>query len=139
MVVAGLDAHDARRLRGAEPERERRPERDRHLADEVAHHPPADDGLDAVDDLDRLEPALQHREQRSLVARVHQVLPGQDPDVGGEPCEPRPLGGPEVREELDTGDLVCGHHGVTTLPKGPCVVTHAPVDLPGLKLYCWPP
>ncbi len=51
-----------------------RAERDRHLAEEVARVALADDALDPVDELDRLDPALEHREERPLVALVGRVL-----------------------------------------------------------------
>ena len=74
VVVVRLDPHDARRLRRAEADREHRPERDRHLAEDVARLALADDALDPVDELDRLDAALEHGEERPLVALVRRVL-----------------------------------------------------------------
>ena len=67
-------------------------ERDRHLPEDVARLPPADDALDPVDELDRLDAALEHREQRPLVALVHRVLAGREADVGRGAGEPLALG-----------------------------------------------
>ncbi len=68
VVVVRLDPHHARCLGGSEADRERGSEHDRHLAEDVARVSLADHPLDAVDELDRLDPALEHGEQRSLVA-----------------------------------------------------------------------
>ena len=66
VVVVRLDPHHARRLGRAKPDREDRAERDRHLAEDVAGLPLADDALDPVDELDRLDAALEHGEERAL-------------------------------------------------------------------------
>ena len=110
MVVARLEAHDARGLRGAEPDGEDRAERDRHLAEGVARLPLADDALDPVDELDRLDPALQHGEQRALGALVRRVLARHEGDVRGQPRELLDLRGRKPGEERDLADLFRGHH-----------------------------
>ena len=110
VVVARLEAHDARRLRGAEPDGEDRAERDRHLAEGVARLPLADDALDPVDELDRLDPALQHGEQRALGALVRRVLARHEGDVRGQPRELLDLRGRKPGEERDLADLFRGHH-----------------------------
>ena len=74
VVVVGLDPQDPRRLGRAEADREDRPERDRHLAEDVARAALADDALDPVDELDRLDAPVEHREERALGARVRRVL-----------------------------------------------------------------
>ena len=58
------------------PDREHRPERDRHLAEDVAGRALADDPVEPVDGLDRLDAALEHGEERALVALLRRVLPG---------------------------------------------------------------
>ena len=85
VIFVSLDPHDARRLGSAKAERERRRERDRHLAKELAHTTSADDARDSVLERDRLEASFEDREQRSPVTRVHRVLAGHEPDVGGDP------------------------------------------------------
>ena len=117
VVVLGLDAHDARRLGRAEAERERRAERDRHLADEIAHATSADDALDAVDEPDRLQAPLEDREQRPLVARVDRVLARQEPDVRCDPGEPFALCVAEIGKERDAGDVVRRHHSGRRSPR----------------------
>ena len=64
MVVVRLDPEHARRL-GArtEADGEDRPERDRHLAEEVADVALADDARDPVDELDRLDRAVEDGEE----------------------------------------------------------------------------
>ena len=95
---------------GAEADREHGAERDRHLAEGVPRVPLADDALDPVDELDRLDPALQHGEQRALGALVRRVLARHEGDVRGQPRELLDLRGREPREERDLADLFRGHH-----------------------------
>ena len=71
----------------------------------------ADDALDPVDDLDRLDAPLEHGEQRALVALVGGVLARQQRDVGGGAGQLLALGVAELREQCDLGDLVGRHHG----------------------------
>ena len=51
----------------------------------------ADDARDPVDELDRLDAALEDGEERALVALVHRVLAGDEPDVRRGPREPLAL------------------------------------------------
>ena len=81
VVLLGLDAYDARRLYGAEAHRERRAERHRHLADQIAHATSAEDPLDPVHEPDRLHAPCEDREERPLVARIDRVLARNEPDV----------------------------------------------------------
>ena len=113
MVVVRLDAHHARRLGGAEPDREHRAERDRHLAEDVARAALADDALDPVDRPapPRSAPRARAKSARSL-AGGRRVLARHEADVGRRPGEPLALGGAERREDLDPGDLLRGHHVV---------------------------
>ena len=110
MVVAGVEPHDARRLRRAEPDGEDRAERDRHLAEHVPGRALPDHALDAVDVLDRLDTSLDQPEERLLAPLVRRILPGRERDVGGRPREPLVLTRVESREDRDRGDLVRGHH-----------------------------
>ena len=110
VVVVSLDPHDARRLRRAKPDREHRPERDRHLPEDVSRASLADDALDPVDELDRLDAALEHGEERALAALVHRVLARHEADVGRCAGKPLALGGAERREDRDPRDLVGRHH-----------------------------
>jgi hypothetical protein len=111
VVVAGLDPHHARLLRRAEPDREHRAEHDRDLAEDVPGTALADDALDPVDDLDRLDAALEDREQRALGALVRGVLARRERDVGRCPREPLALLRAEAGEDRDGGDLPRRHHG----------------------------
>src|SRR5215210_2271703 len=63
VVVVGLDSHDAGLLRRSEPDREYRSECDRHLAEDVPGDTLADNALNSVDELDRLDATFKHREQ----------------------------------------------------------------------------
>ena len=84
----------ARCLGGAKSDREDRPERDRHLAEDIAGTPLADDALDALVAPDRLDTAFEHGEQRTLAALVRCVLARRECDVGRRPREPLALGLP---------------------------------------------
>ena len=48
----------------------------------------ADDPLDPVDELDRLDAALEHGEERALAALVRRVLARHEADVGRRPGKP---------------------------------------------------
>jgi hypothetical protein len=110
VVVGRLDTHDPRRLGGAKPNREQRPERDRNLAEDVAGMSLADDAVDAVDDLYCLDPTLEEREQRALLALVGGVFAGPESDVGCRPRQPLARGPTEVAENGNATNVVCGHH-----------------------------
>ena len=111
VVVLSLDPHEARRLGSAKPEREPRPERDRHLPDEVTHVTSADDALDPVDKGDRLQATLEHGKQRSLVTRMNRVLARHEPDIRRDAGKPFALDRAEIGEDRDSGDLLRRHHG----------------------------
>jgi uncharacterized protein YndB with AHSA1/START domain len=118
VVVVGLDAHDARGLGGAKADREHGPERDRHLAEDVARMALPENPLDAVDEPARLDETLDHGEQGSLGAFVSGVLARDEADVGSHAGELLPLGLVERGEGLDACDLLRGHHETTNLPAG---------------------
>ncbi len=71
----------------------------------------ADDALDAVDEPDRLDAAVEHAEERTLVAFVHGVVACDEPDVGGNTAQAVTIGRLESREDRDLTDLVGRHHG----------------------------
>jgi hypothetical protein len=70
-----IDPHHARCLRGAEPDGENRSQRDRHLAEDVAHIADAQHAVDAIDGPDGLDATLEHREQGALSALLRRILP----------------------------------------------------------------
>ena len=74
--------------------------------------PLADDALDPVDELDRLDPALEHGEQRALAALVRRVLARDEADVRRQPAKLLALGRVERREERDLPDLLRRHHAL---------------------------
>ena len=76
VVVAGLDAHDARTLARAEPHREHLAERDRHLAEDIAGLAFADHALDPVDELDGLDTPFEQAEERALAPSCAAYSPG---------------------------------------------------------------
>ena len=74
VIVVRLDPEDPRALGRPEADREDGPERDRHLAEDVAGAPAADDPLDPVHELDRLDATVEEPEERALGAGVRRVL-----------------------------------------------------------------
>ena len=87
VVIVGLDPHDARLLRGPEPDREDGAEDYRDLTEDVSRVPLPDDALDPVDELHRLDPALQDCKERPVVTLVCRVLARREGDVGGNTRE----------------------------------------------------
>src|SRR5204863_123542 len=85
---AGPPPHHPGGLRRSEPDREGRPQRDRHLAEDLARLARADRALDPVDHLDGLDLAFDHREERAFRPGVGRVLALFEPDVGGGPRQP---------------------------------------------------
>jgi hypothetical protein len=117
VVVGGLQAHDAGALRGAEPDREHRPERERDLPEDVARVALPEDALDAVDELDRLDPAFQHGEERTVGALVGGELARLEVDVGGGSADALALALLQRREDRDRADLLRRHHGGANLTR----------------------
>ena len=76
----------------------------------------ADDALDPVGELDRLDPPLDDREERTFGALVRGVLPRHEADVRRSPRQPLALLGAEPGEDRDRADLVPGDHAAT-LPR----------------------
>jgi hypothetical protein len=110
VVVVGLDPHHARFLRRAKADREHRPQHDRHLAEDVPGEALADDALDPVDGLDRLDAAVEHGEDRALVALVGSIFPRHQANVRRHPRKLLSLGCVQRREGVDFADLLRGHH-----------------------------
>ena len=80
------------------------------LPEDVSGPPLADHALDAVDELDHLDPTLEQSEERSLVSLVHRVLAGAEADVGRDATEPLAICRLESREHREPTDLVRRHH-----------------------------
>jgi hypothetical protein len=102
-------------FRGPKAHREHRPECDRHFSEHLARLPRADDALDPVDALDRLDATLEHREQRAVFTFLRRVLARYEADVRrhlGEPCASVEL---ESCEDLDPPDVLSRHHEPQTL------------------------
>ena len=110
MVLVRVEAEDTGRLGGSEPDREDRPERDRHLAEDVSGDALADDGRNAVVDPHRMDASFEQAEERPLALRLGRVLVRGEADVRGCPRDPPALLEPEVGEDRDAGDLLGGHH-----------------------------
>ena len=89
------------------------PSVDRHLSDQVAGITSAHDPLDAVLDRDGLDVALEHGEERPVLARVDEELARVEMDVCRQPGEPLTLGLVEHCEDGDSGNLVLGDHKQT--------------------------
>ena len=116
MVFVRLDPHDARRLGGAKAERERRRERDRHLAEKLTDPTSADNTRNPFLERDGLQRPFENREQGAPVTRVHRVLAGHEPDVGSDARKAFALDRAKIRKDRDAGDLVRGHHASPSNP-----------------------
>jgi GNAT superfamily N-acetyltransferase len=110
VVLVRVEPQDTGRLGGAETDREHRPERDRHLAEDVPGDALTDDGRDAIVDPHRMDSSLEQAEERPLGLRLGRVLVRREADVGCDPRDPLPLLEAEVGEDRDPGDLLRGHH-----------------------------
>jgi hypothetical protein len=110
VIVARLDTHHPRGLRGPEADGERGAQRDRHLAEDLSGVALADDARYAVDELDCLDTALEHAEERPLVTFVDCVLARPEADVGGDATQLLTVGRVERFERRDAPDLVGRHH-----------------------------
>jgi hypothetical protein len=129
VVVVRLDSQHAGRLGRAEADGEERPQRDRHLAEDVADRALADDARDSIDELDRLDPALEHREERAFASLVGRVLPGCESDVRRRAGEPLPIRLGQGGEDRDRPDLLRRDHGATLaacVESSPCASTTRP-------------
>ena len=86
-----LDAHRPGRLCCAEPDREDRPQRDRHLAEEVTWMAFADElrSMPSTSLTTSMRPS-RSGEERSAVALVRRVLAPSEADVRRRPREPLP-------------------------------------------------
>jgi hypothetical protein len=118
VIVVRRDAHDPRCFGGAEPDRVQRPQRDRNLPEDLAGHSLADDAVNAVDDLDRLDAAAEHAEERAFVALVRGVFAGNEADVRRGARKPVSIGLFQAREDLDPADVVGRHHADTPIGRG---------------------
>ena len=110
VVVPRPDAHDPRRFGGTEADREERAERDRNLAEQLPRPALADHALDAVDGFHRLDPTLEHGEERTFVALVDDVLARSKGDVRGRTREPEAIIDVQICEDGHPTDLVHRHH-----------------------------
>jgi hypothetical protein len=110
VVILRLDSHNAGGLGGAKTDREQRSECDRNLTEDVAGTSLANDAVDSVDYLHRLDSTLEQREQRSLFALARGVFARPETYVGRDarkPLAPTPF---EVGENSNATNVVCGHH-----------------------------
>ena len=78
----------------------------------------ADHALDPVDELDRLDPAVEHREERPLAALVSCVLAGREGDVRRRPREPLTVCLAETCEDRDRTDLFGRDHRASLSARG---------------------
>ena len=101
-----VDPEHARRLGGAEAGGVEHPERDRHLPENVAGEPLADDADDAVRDTEYLEASLEDAEERAIVSFVDCELAGRQRDVRDDFREPVEHVRLDVGEQFDAGDLL---------------------------------
>ena len=84
----------------------------------------ADHPLDAVHELGRFDPPLEHGEERALAALGRRVLARHEADVRGRSGEPLAVSRIESREDRDRADLLRCHHRINA-PRSPCARTAA--------------
>src|SRR5205823_6346223 len=85
VVVVRRDPHDSRALRRAKPNWKHRPETDRHLPENVPGAALAEDALDPVHQLDRLDSTFEHGKEGPLAALVHRVFARYEADIRDGP------------------------------------------------------
>ena len=112
------EVHQARRFSRAVAALVGRAEDDRHLAEDLARRALADDAFDAVDDLGDLDASGQHHEQRALVAFVHGVVTGAEPDIAGGLRQAREVLGRHRGENGDAGEVLGRDHGCPRRVRG---------------------
>ena len=111
VVLLGIHAQDARGFRRPIAADEHRAEGDRHFAEDGARNAPAQRSLDAVEQLDDLDLAGEHRVERAVSALVNGEFSGTEMQVGGGLRETLELGNGERREQRNGPDVVNGQHG----------------------------
>ena len=110
VIVPRLESHHARRLGRAKADREHRPQHDRHLAENIPDKTLTQNAINAIHRPDRLDPPLDHGEQRALVTFVGRVIPLHQPHVGSRAADLLALGLAQRGEHCDAPDLLCGDH-----------------------------
>jgi hypothetical protein len=110
VVVVSLDPHDTRRLGRTKPHGEHRAQHDGHLPEDVARLTLAKDPLDTVYEPRRLDPTLEHSEQRTLSSLVRRVLARHQAHVRRHTRDLLTLVQVESRKQRDATDLLGRHH-----------------------------
>src|SRR5262249_14945972 len=87
VIGTGVDSQHPGFLCGPEPDRKDCPERDRPLPEDRARLSLADDRLDSLGCLDRLDPAREQPEESLVAALQYRVLARQQCQVGRCPGE----------------------------------------------------
>jgi hypothetical protein len=113
VVVARRDSHHPRLLGRSKSDRKHRPERDRHLPEDVSREARADDALDPVNERNRLDATLEQAEERAFVTLVRGVFARSEADVRCGARQPVLIGCVEPREDRDPAYLIGRHHAET--------------------------
>ena len=131
VVLPGLHAHDPRGFRRPVAAHERRTEGDRHLAENLPRHAPAQRPFDAVDQLDDLDLAGEDRVERAVPALGNGEFSGAQVQVGGRPREALEFDLREPREQRNLSDVVSSQHGSVS-SELLCAASH---DVVSIALY----
>ena len=110
VVLLRIDPHHARRLDGTVSAGKRRPEGNRHLAEDRARKPTAEPAFDPVDRLHDLDLAGEDGKQRALSAFGNGELSRTEVEVGGRARESFQLGGRQSGEQRNRRDVVDRQH-----------------------------
>ena len=120
VIITRLKSHHPGRLGGAKPDREHRPEHDRHLPENVTRITITKHPLDTINDPDRLDPPLDHREQCPLITLVRGVLALHQRHISSHTTDLLTLR--LVRAVANTpivADLLRRHHWPTPFARSP--------------------
>ena len=110
VILVRLDSHNPRRLGGPKPDRELRPEGDRDLAEDVARLALADNAVDAVDRLHRLDSSLEEPEEGAVVTLACGVFALYKAEIRSGPSNLLAVERLQVREHADPPDIFPPYH-----------------------------
>ena len=116
VIEPGVDLHDPRRLAGPESGLKLRAIDKRNFAEEIVPQAHSELALDAVDELDDFDRALEHDKQSRRFALIDRVFAGAEIDVRSRP---RDIGQRDWRKrgkDRNRGKFVWRQHALPALP-----------------------
>ncbi len=113
VIGPGLHLQDPRRLAGSEAGLKLRAEHERNLAEQLAGQARSNLALDAVDELDHFDCALEHDEQSRRFALIDRIFPGIEMNVRSRPRDIRERDRRERGKDRKRGEFVRRQHVLT--------------------------